>query len=228
MEEIDSIVVPTNNLEEIHEICEDAKNNHEMVAIIAPTGFGKTTGIVTYKLRNTNVVVIAKAFKSASPNIFYSSLVNIIMDQPDRPIESKYYSIRTFARYINSQQKNLLLIIDEVNKFSPAMLEYLHELRDLTKTKLGIVLCGTVEFKTYIEKWKQMGMSGIPEFYGRINGFYKLDEPRFDDIVSIIRAYNIHDRKFELECKELKDFRALTNNIKGYFKLKEKNKLFVH
>ena len=220
METIDNNIIITKNLKTIHNVCMDTLENQKMISIIGPTGYGKTTGVITFQKKNRDNVIVIKASKSSNASIFYSSMYNSIGDSSHKPNLHRYYAIRMAARAFTSKKKKMLLIIDEANKFSPSMLEYLHEFRDLTRNNTGIILSGTMEFKTNIEKWKDSGKSGIPEFYGRINTFKTLFEPSDDEIVSILREYGIHDRAFEKECKDnVIDFRDLTSRAKNYLAL---------
>ena len=60
METIDSLIIETDNLKTIYNICDDALENHKIIAIISPPGFGKTTALVTYSYTKKDNAVIEK------------------------------------------------------------------------------------------------------------------------------------------------------------------------
>ena len=109
-----------------------------------------------------------------------------------------------------------MLIIDEAGKFSPRMLEYLHELRDLTTDTTGIILAGPEYFEEHLINWKDKKVTGIPEVYSRITTWVKLRPPTSNEKIELIRAYNIHDNDFEKFIKYSLDFRDVKNKITNY------------
>lgn len=217
IEVIDPIVIRTNNFDSIFSSCDDARENQKVIAISSPTGYGKTTALVSYKKMYGDNILLVKAFKSQNASLFYSSIFNGNVDENYKPTLHKYFAIRKAASIFDNNRK-MLLIIDEAGKFTAPMLEYLHEFRDLTKGNTGIILAG-VGFREKIENWNENGKTGIPEFYGRINAWVKLDPPTEEEIINIIHEYKVYDNKFEKECLNVENFRVLTNKIKNYLTL---------
>ncbi len=55
IEVIDPIVIRTNNFESIFSACDDAREYQKVIAITSPSGYGKTTALVSYK---NNMVIM--------------------------------------------------------------------------------------------------------------------------------------------------------------------------
>jgi type II secretory pathway predicted ATPase ExeA len=216
METIDSIIIEIDNLKTIFNICDDALENHKIIAIISKPGLGKTTALVTYSYTKKDNVVIVQVGKSVKPRVFFSSIYNEIGDENYDPGIPLYFIIRKAASIFN-QGKNMLLIIDEVGKFSPTMIEYLHEFRNLTRGNTGIILSGPPSFKNSMVKWNASDKSGMPEFYSRISSWQYLELPTLKEISAILKEYKIFDPKFEKENSTVKSFRELKINIDEYF-----------
>jgi len=224
MEVIDEIIIETHNLTTIHNLCDDARENHKMIGIVSPAGYGKTTALISYARKHNDCVIMVKALKSANARLFYSSIYNENDDENYNPGLPLYFSLRKAAQRLIGESKNMLLIIDEAGKFTPTMLEYLHEFRDLTKGNTGIVLSGVEYFRDNLENWNLRKKNGMPEVYSRINAWQELAPPTYDEIIAIIRAYDISDKGLEKSCRSVSDYRQLTNIIKNY-KVKQSRQL---
>lgn len=216
MKKFKEIILETDNLKAIHMACMDALVNKKMIAIIGSAGLGKTTALASFKSIHPDIVYMVKAQKSMNARIFYSTLSNSIGDDSYQSTLPIYFCIRKAANIFNEDSSNKLLIIDEAGKFSPTMLEFLHEFRDLTMGTTGIVLAGVEYFQTNLERWNDSNRNGIPEVYSRIGAWQPLSKPKYSEVLSLIRAYGIKDAEFERFNKGVSDFRVLTNRISNY------------
>ena len=214
------IILKTNNFVTQLNVCENALQNHEMIAIIGEPGYGKTTALDSFTSMHRDCVIYDRAQKSMTAKLFYSSIYNKFSGESFNPSYSIYYYIRKVANRFNENSLNKLLIIDEAGKFSPGMLEYIHELRDLTNETTGIILAGPEYFEEHIVKWKEQKITGIPEVYSRISSWVRLMPPTNNEKIELVRAHGIHDKDFEKFIKSSPDFRDVKNKIKNYLKNK--------
>jgi len=212
-------ILQTDNYVTIFNTCKDALVNQKMIAIIGAPGYGKTTALGSFKKEFQENTVIIKAQKSMSPKIFFSTILNIYGDEKYTSTMNLNRCIYNAAELFNSEQYNKLLIIDEAGKFSPPMLEYMHEFRDLTLFSTGIVLAGVDYFKSNLEHWTEQNRVGIPEVYSRINSWQCLKAPTIREIAAIVKSYGIEDEGFVRAHRHVNDYRILVNRIKDYLML---------
>jgi DNA transposition AAA+ family ATPase len=223
LEEIEKPILETNNYSSIINTCNDGMENRNMNCIIGGAGLGKSTGLISYVYDHPGNVFYVKVTKSMSVRIFYSSIYNAKGLLPFDKELHIHFLIRQAAGLFNDELTKKLLIIDEAGKFTPPMLEYLHELRDLTKKSMGIILAGPEYFLARLNRWNDVGIPGVPELYSRINVFQTLNVPTFQEIKAIIQANNIKDSSFELENKGILNFRKLKFNINNYLIEQKRN-----
>jgi len=222
LEEIDELLIETDNFATTTQTCEDAWLNRNMNAVVGETGLGKTTALISHLRNHPECTYYVKVTKSMNVKLFYSSIYSStgLMDfDTQMPI---YYVIRKASNFFCQDSTNKLLIIDEAGKFTPPMLEFLHELRDLTKRSLGIILAGPEYFQTRIEEWEKNGIPGVPELYSRINYWQKLEEPLFKEVKAFIRKHDINDIEFENENKGVQNFRVLKFRVLRYLEMKKR------
>lgn len=213
------IVLETANYLEIKYACQDALINHKMISIIGDAGLGKTTAINSFKKLMKDNVYIVTVTEAMSMKIFYSSILNTFGDESYITSQHIYFIIKSAIEQFNSNGENKLLIIDEADKLSPRMVRYLHEFRDGTKETTGIIMLGVNTLKKNLQKWRNSGIVGIPEYYSRIHSWHELNKPTKDEIKGIISAYKIDDEDFISANINVKTFRRLCYNIEDYLTL---------
>jgi len=218
------VIIETDNLVTTQLACSDAMINKDMIAVIGPAGSGKTTGFKDFQKKHPEHVFIVNARKSMSARQFYSSIANSIADESYDSHIPLFFCINKAANVFIEDSSNKLLIIDEAGKFSPQMLEYLHEFRDLTKETTGIILGGVDYFQKHLVQWNEKNKQGMPEVYSRISSWHQLSKPLYQEVIAIIQAHGIKDAVFERSCKGIENFRILKNKIGLYKKLPDTEK----
>ena len=216
MEKIKKIILETDNYLTTQLACTNAMINKEMIAIIGPSGSGKTTGFSSFQDKYPENVYVVNARKSMNARLFYSSITNSIADESYNPSLPLYFCLKKAANVFLEDSSNKLLIIDEAGKFSPAMLEYLHEFREMTRETTGIILGGVEYFQTNLMMWNIKNKPGMPEVYSRISAWQTLNKPQYNEVVALIQAYGIKDSSFEKSNKGVENFRILQNRINLY------------
>ena len=124
------------------------------------------------------------------------------------------------ASEILNSKNTPLLIVDEAGKLSPALLLYLHDLRDNTIGHAGIVLAGVDYFKANLLKAVTKQKEGMPELYSRIIAWYELRAINKGEIEAISAANGLGDKTIVTELirgeSRVKDLRELYNAITNY------------
>ncbi|KAB2869472.1 MAG: ATP-binding protein [Bacteroidales bacterium] len=216
-------IIQTTNFNTVRNVCYDSLTHQHLNIIYSPPGYGKTLGLTTIKMEYPENVVYIKALASDNPRVFYSSIINELVDEKYNWKLSLSITIKRAASLFNSKDKNMILLIDEVTKFNHNFFLHLHDFRELTMDSTGIVLSGGKDLKERFEKWCLHSAPGISEFVSRFNIYQQLFPPSKDEIVTILHANNIFDKDFEKKCiKEVTDFRQLETYMDNYDILKEK------
>jgi len=209
-------IFETYNFDLIQEICAKAKNDSQMSLIIGYPGAGKSVGLKYFKKFNKRVYYVCVR-KSMTMKEFYIELLKNFDFEGDFKKMSLFDIINILTYKIKITNKKNLLIIDEAGKFKPNQLEYIHEIRDLTKEIMGIVLSGPGYFLDNLIKWKEKNITGIPEVYRRIEHFETLKKPTIREIRAISYGYKIMDTEvINKEFRNIESFSDLTIRINNY------------
>jgi len=211
MAEFKKIILEIDNLRKCHNVCSYATRNHTINVIIGDTGFGKTISHNIYVRNNSENTVRVAIQKSTTPKTFYSDIFKKISNERYDPNLPLNIAIRRTANQFTSKGKNMLLLIDEVTKFEHNFFEHLQDFWELTNRNTGIVLSGCDYFQNKFDKWNKKAKNGMPEFYSRIENWVYLNPPTKDEIIAIIRAYEIFDNAFEKSCLDVENFRELVD-----------------
>lgn len=223
MEKIKERLVETNNLLSCFGICEYAMENHSINVIKGKAGLGKSISLGLFSSNNYKNVVKVQIMKSTNPRIFYSNILNLISDEKYDANIPLSLLIKRVANLFVNKQIDMLLLIDEITKFEHNFFEHLQDFWELAKVNTGIILAGGDYFESKFKKWNQKSENGMPEFYSRIDTWIELEKPKKNEIINIIRAYDINDRHFEASCFDVEDFRELVKKrINRYLQVNRK------
>lgn len=130
---------------------------------------------------------------------------------------SNFIIMKYLKQYYKRATQKGLLILDEGGRFKPHQYTFLHELRDLTKESLGIILSGPAYFISDMEKWSLRGVKGIPEFFRRIQLCVEMKPLTKKEILMICNEYGIKDTKLiQKRFINLDNVGYLTKSIKNY------------
>jgi type II secretory pathway predicted ATPase ExeA len=189
-------VFQTNDLLSVFNQCEKTRKYKLMTGVIADTGTGKTTSLRAYSMRE-NVFMVTVDKTMNSKHLFLSILkaMEVHFDGNMHDVMSKT------AEELNGIE-NPLLIIDEAGKLSHAMMLYLHDLREHTRTNCGILLSGMPYFRRNLQKQSEKQKEGCAEFLRRINVWHELR--------------GLSRRETEVICLE----NGITGDIREYYGLR--------
>ena len=187
-------VLSTPNFETIQNICQLAHKESYFFGLVGYTGSGKTTAFEYYTNANENAYLIDLK-PSMKAKDFYLKLLKIVGVQVSENERDLYKLIRTLVDELTSKYEKQLLIIDEAGKFQPKFLEYLHELRDDTKSNTGIIISGPEYFYRDLVAWKKREVRGVPEFFRRVLYWEFLEAISDEEIIKYCHAHKINDKK---------------------------------
>lgn len=197
----------TTDFETVCKACNQAKQNHFMVGLLADTGMGKTTSLKAYS-RAENVYYIYYD-SNMRPKHFFAQLGKLL----GYDFEGNMYEMVNKACEALNTQKNPVILIDEASKLTDPMLYALHVLRDKTMHNCGIVLAGMPYFKSNLIKKANKQKVGISEFLNRIMIWNELKGLQGKEIEFICSENGITDKHTVARLKTFKRFRDLSNEI---------------
>ena len=195
-------IQPTSQMNAILAHLEDAKKHHQTITMIGETGCGKSYISNVFASKNPIDTFIVTAGSSDT----LGDLIDKIVDE--LRIHATGKSKSTKIRQIVGKMSNLrnygntpMLIIDEGEYLKQGALCAIKELYDGLSDVCSIVLIGTDQLMTNIEKLKRRNKSGIPQFHRRIKFGLRI-------LPNIDRSYQIFVN--DIDDRELKKF-ILTN-----------------
>ena len=191
-----NFVFETSDLASVFYQCEYARQYKIMTGLIADTGMGKTTSLRAYSMREN--VFFVTVDKTMNAKRFLLSILKTMGIRFDGNIHDVMLKI---AEELN-RMENPLLIIDEAGKLNHAMILYLHDLREHTRTNCGILLSGMPYFKWNLQKFAEKQKEGYAEFLRRVNTWHELK--------------GLSRKEVEAVCLE----NGITGDLKPYYGLR--------
>lgn len=208
----ESGVIETRNFQNIFDACALAKSHHKMIGIVGSTGFGKSTALREFYAASENTYLIT-CQKTMSAKQFLQQLLREMGISFNGTV---FHIVERLAEELNKQDSPLILI-DEAGKLSMRTMEYLHDLRDATKSNAGIVMVGVEYFRENLKTAAQRNKEGMPEFYDRISSWITLEKPCKDEIRAICKMKGLTDKNVVHQMFKAGNFRKLVNYIENHF-----------
>lgn len=217
---IRDIILRTRNFQSIQNVCRTAIEFKRMIGIVGEAGLGKTIALNHFANTNQNVFLVTVR-PSMGVRTFWMELaekvcgVNVYGNHSNYP-RLIYYYLKQICITLNGLE-NPLLVIDEAGKMGRLQLLHIHELRDSTKSNLGIVLAGPAYWRGNLEKWSIKRKPGIEELLSRINAWIDLTTPTRFELKKVIEAYGVNDPSIVAGLiQNCGNFRMLNNRITEY------------
>lgn len=145
------VIVRTQNVEKVFNICNDALNLKRCLLIEGQSGYGKSAALVKYReyaLRESiNVYYVDAALAGAKPKRLISELMRTITT----------YKAGTITQQINEtadklKQRDALVIIDEVSALKNEHITVLKDLMSAMHGVAGLILAGTPYFMKTVKR----------------------------------------------------------------------------
>lgn len=190
-----------------------------MFGIIGESGYGKTIALKHYRNTHPNTVLVTAKPSMSAKAFWLEILVSLTKDEPgiaERVIKCNlnlYQILRRVSHECNARN-NTLICIDEAGKLNDRMLRFLHEVRDETELKAGIILAGPSYFKANLLRWAQNNKPGMSEIFRRIQSWYILQPPNAREVRKICEVRGISDvATIKILTERCNDFGQLDNEI---------------
>ena len=188
---------------------QDAKQNAQTLVLIGETGCGKSFTSNLFAAKNPLDTFVITAGSSDSLGDLIEKIrasLNI-----NTSVGSKSAKIRSIAEKLRSltyQQHRPMLIIDESEYLKVPALCAIKEIHDYIHEYCSIVLIGTDQLITNVERLRKRNQSGIPQFHRRIKFGLRM-------LPNIDRSFKLFIS--DLEDRDLKRF--LLSNCNNYGEL---------
>lgn len=216
-------LVETKNSRILTTFFDDAKEYHNVLAIVGNTGSSKT--------------FIADYYAKHRPNTYHIEcddywnrkmfLAKILEKMGKRDTGYNMGEMMEHIVDMLRKQDTPLLIIDEADKLNDQVLYFFITLYNRLKSKCGIVLLSTDYLEKRIVRGIRLKKKGFAEIYSRIGkDFIALKDLSHEDLEKIIRANGIDDQLTVTEIinKMDGDLRLLERQVHKYKRLKERQK----
>jgi len=192
VKESDYRVITTRNFQNVHMICDVARQEKAMMLISGEAGRGKTTSLMHYANMHQDTIYIQGERELA--RVFLQRLAEKIS------VIASHNNLGVIVNRIReklSRLDNPLIIVDEASKIPPAALLYIREIyMERRLSHAGIVLAGVPSLENDIIKYARLNKKGFSELFDRIQQpFIHLDPPTASEIIAICEANSI-DRKY--------------------------------
>ncbi|WP_338813628.1 AAA family ATPase [Bernardetia sp. Wsw4-3y2] len=182
-------VFETRGLKTIHDICEDAQENHRFLAGYGKTGAGKTEALRIYASEGDNVgyvlcdvLMTQKGFLNSTLESFGIGLngtkedkVNRIADNL-RKLEKPLWILDDLGKVRNDIYPIIQLVFDRV-------------------PNLGIGVFGVEKMKEHLDKMKSRDKMAFPELHRRIEYWQNIPNLDWEEIKFVCEQYGIADKQ---------------------------------
>lgn len=174
------------SIKTIHNLCEDAQENHKFLGGYGSTGAGKTTALRSYANNGTNVgYVLCDVLMNQ--NEFLSEILQSFGISTEG---TKIAKVKRISKHLNSVE-NPLLILDDFGKVNDRIYQLLQLIYDRTEGRAGIVIFGVEFLKDYLDKMREKNKLGFRELYRRIAYWQKIQTITDKEVEFICNEYGI-------------------------------------
>lgn len=188
---------------------QDAKMHSQTMVLIGETGCGKSFSCNLFASKNPMDTFIVTAGSSDSLVDLLDKIISSLKINATSITKSaKTRSIASKLRSLTFQSHKPMLIIDESEYLKQPALCAIKELHDYIHKYCSIVLVGTDQLVSNIERFKKRNQSGIPQFHRRIKMGLRV-------LPIIDRSYALFIN--DIEDRDLKKF--LLHNCNNYGEL---------
>lgn len=162
----------TPNFNRVTKLCDDAQQQHKMLAVAAFTGSGKTTALREYVRKSPNAYYFLCTAVMGRKEFVRGVLRSMGLEDAGNIAAC----IQTICERLN-EASSPLLILDDAGKLGDSILPVIQIIYDATEFRAGIVLAGTEYMKSYIDKMAGKDKKGFRELKRRIQFWQSLVRP---------------------------------------------------
>lgn len=208
------------NFDMVQKICAVVLKESEFFTLLGETGSGKTSALLNFydnHRKSCRYVRVGDRMKTLD-------FIEELSKQFDYrgPKRNGYMFMNYLKEYYAFVDEKELLIIDEGGRFKGPQYTILHEIRDLTEKKLGMLLSGPDYFLEDMERYTQKGIKGIPEFFRRIQLCVEMKPLSIKEIIAVCNFHKIDDVKLiQKKFIHFDNVGKLSTAIKNHLKYDE-------
>lgn len=212
-----------SNFMMVQKVCDMALKNSDFFSIVGDTGSGKTVALEHFRDSKPDQVKLMTVRPTMNITDFFLELGRLFGYRGPR--KNKYNMSNYIKEYCNTIEHKEVLLIDEAARFKPNQFTFLQEIRDNTKSSLGIVISGPHDFLKKLLSWDDEGVMGVAEFKRRIQLFIRMKSLEKKEIIAVCTEYGI--KEAEIITKEFLKYNniaALSRAVKNHLKYKNEVK----
>ncbi len=162
---------------------ERAQKRSSMIADTGREGMGKSSAIAKYALENNNVYYVRIGQSYRISNFLDEMIFQVSGVYPKAP-DSLFIKMKQLSHLLASDSVKKLIVVDDAGKLSPRGLGFFHELRDNTMQSTGFAFVGLDYFQKHLLEAKKLGVTGVAEFYRRVENWYPVPGLKKNEITS--------------------------------------------
>ena len=182
---------PTEQMVSVIANLEEAKKFGATTVIIGETGAGKTYAVTLFSNKHPLDTFVVTVGSTDTLGDLIDKVIDSLKITSGKSKSKKLRDIAKRMKDLKSQNFNPQIIFDESEYMKQPALCSMKELYDNLHKYCSIVLVGTDQLTTNIEKLQKRNKAGIPQLYRRI---------KFG-----IRVLPVIDRRFDLFLKDIND-----------------------
>lgn len=159
---------PTSQLTQMIAVLQEAKEHAYTRLIIGETGCGKSHAITLYEKKNPDSVFKVTVGSEDTLNILLTKVCKVLKVPVRKHKSMKIRDIASSLKMASSYGKKPQIIFDEAEYMKVSALCSIKEFYDYLDKYCSIVLIGTDQLVTQIDKLRKKDAKGIPQLYRRV------------------------------------------------------------
>jgi DNA transposition AAA+ family ATPase len=188
-----------------------AHKRSSMIGVIGREGMGKSSAIAKYALENAHVYYVRIGQSYRISNFLDEMIFQVSGVYPKAP-DSLFIKMKQLSSLLAKDTVKKLIIADDAGKLSPRGLGFFHELRDNTMQSTGFVFVGLPYFQKHLLQAIKGGVTGVGEFYRRIESWYTVPGLKKNEIGQYgIKHLLNEDQVLELQQSGIETIAELEN-----------------
>jgi DNA transposition AAA+ family ATPase len=171
-----------------------AQKQSQMIGVLGREGMGKSSAIAKYLHEHPKVyyVRIGQSYRVSN---FLDEMIFQVSGIYPQAHDSLFIKMKTLSSLLTKDNTKKLIIVDDAGKLSPRGLGFFHELRDNTIYCTGFVFVGLPYFQKHLLQAKKQGVTGIAEFYRRVQSWITVPGLKQNEIVAYAKAHKLSDEQ---------------------------------
>jgi len=185
------------NTRTLLQVFNDAKNERLFIAVSHKAGSGKTEAAKHFAEHQAgNGVFYTQAREWAKREFLLNAFKTFGIESPRGVVSIDQLGQRVIDFFNERQHQSPVWIIDEADKLKPSALRYIISFYNQLEDKAGMVILGTDNLRTEIERGVRLNKKGYDEIASRFGrNFVSLIGATLGDVRAICKANGITDKQ---------------------------------